>query len=116
MKQYGKLENGILTRAPKIAEWHGHIVNNPSGEKLHELGYLPITYTEPPTWAEDGKHYESDWEQTESEILQTWYLADNPVCPEPEQPMEERLSEMEQRQEVTDTAVQDLILTIMGGA
>ena len=37
-----------------------------------------------PTDAPDGKHYESHWEQTDTEIVQVWTLVDNPAEPEPE--------------------------------
>ena len=36
---YAKLENGYLRSAPKTVQWQGHTVNNPSTDKLAELGY-----------------------------------------------------------------------------
>ena len=48
------------------------------------MGYLPVTHTDMPTDAPDGKHYESHWEQTDTEIVQVWTLVDNPAEPEPE--------------------------------
>lgn len=93
MKQeYGKLINGILRRAPNTVKWEDeegnlHTVNNPDEDKLLELGYYPLTYIDPPTDAPDGKHYESGWEQIETEIIQTWNLVEDPVYPEPEPTM-----------------------------
>ena len=43
-----------------------------------ELGYKPVVYTDMPTDAETGKHYESSWTETEAEIIQTWNLVDDP--------------------------------------
>lgn len=95
--KYAKLVNGSIRYAPKTIEWTDedekiHIVNNPKADKLLELGYLPVTYTDPPDDAPAGQHYESDWEQTETEILQVWHLVDDPVYPEPELSAEEALN------------------------
>lgn len=100
--EYGKLVNGYIRHAPTTVVWNGRTVNNASPDKLQELGYLPITYTEPPDIAPDGQHYESSCEQTETEILQTWHLVEDIPYQEPEPPVEERLAEIEERQEVTD--------------
>ena len=89
---YAKLQNGMLIRAPSTVKWHGCMVNNPSAEKLMELGYKPVVYTDMPTDAETGKHYESTWEETETEIVQTWTLADDPEYPEPELSSDEALN------------------------
>lgn len=94
--KYGRLVNGSIRYAPNTVQWedeHGemHTVNAPKSEKLLQLGYFPVTYTDPPADAPDGQHYESAWEQTETEILQTWHLVDDPVYPEPELTAEEAL-------------------------
>lgn len=73
---YAKLENGYLRSAPKTVQWQGHTVNNPSADKLAELGYKPVVYTDMPTDAPDGKHYESGWEEGDK-IVQTWTLVDD---------------------------------------
>lgn len=78
--------------APKMVQWQGHTVNNPSPDKLLDLGYLPVTYTDMPTDAPEGQRYESAWEQTDTEIVQTWTLTDDPVYPEPELSAEEALN------------------------
>lgn len=89
---YAKLQNGMLRSAPKTVTWNGCTVNNPSAEKLMELGYKPVRYTDMPTEVVEGKHYESGWTETESEIIQTWNLVEDPVYSEPEISSEEVLN------------------------
>ena len=107
---YAKLQNGILRSAPKTVQWNGCTVNNPSADKLMELGYKPVIYTDMPTDAETGKHYESSWTETEAEITQVWNLADDPVYPEPEPTPEERLDKVEQRTYTLETTTDDIVL------
>lgn len=89
---YAKLQNGFLRSAPKTVVWHGCTVNNPSADKLTELGYKPVVYTDMPESAESGKHYESAWTEAEAEIVQVWNLADDPEYPEPELSSDEALN------------------------
>lgn len=89
---YAKLQNGILRSAPRTVTWRNCTVNNPSADKLAELGYKPVRYTDMPADAETGKHYESSWEEVETEITQVWNLADDPVYPEPELSADEALN------------------------
>lgn len=109
---YAKLQNGILRSAPKTVQWRNCTVNNPSDDKLVELGYKPVRYTDMPTDAESGKHYESSWEETETEITQVWNLMDDPVYPEPEPTPEERLDKVEQRTDTLETTTDDIILML----
>ena len=89
---YAKLQNGMLRSAPKTVTWRNCTVNNPSAEKLMELGYKPVVYTDMPTEVVEGKHYESGWTDTESEIIQTWNLVEDPIYPEPELSADEALN------------------------
>ena len=89
---YAKLENGYLRSAPRTVQWNGCTVNNPSADKLAELGYKPVVYTDMPAEAGEGKHYESGWTEEETEIVQTWTLADDPEYPEPELSSDEALN------------------------
>lgn len=89
---YAKLQNGMLRSAPKTVQWRNCTVNNPSADKLVELGYKPVVYTDMPTDAESGKHYESSWEETDTEITQVWNLVEDPIYPEPEISSEEVLN------------------------
>lgn len=117
-KMYAKLENGYLRSAPRTVQWQGHTVNNPSTDKLVELGYKPVVYTDMPTDVETGKHYESSWTETEAEITQMWNLADDPVYPEPEPTAEERISNLEITTDELKSASDDIVLMladIIGG-
>ena len=89
---YAKLENGYLRSAPKTVQWQGHTVNNPSADKLTELGYKPVVYTDMPIEVTEGKHWESSWEEEEKAIRQVWTLVDDPVYPELELSAEEALN------------------------
>lgn len=106
---YAKLENGYLRSAPKTVQWQGHTVNNPSADKLAELGYKPVVYTDMPTDAPSGQHYESGWEEGDK-IVQTWTLTDDPVYPEPEPTPEERISSLETTTDELKSMSDDIIL------
>ena len=107
---YAKLQNGMLRSAPKTVTWHNCTVNNPSADKLVELGYKPVVYTDMPENTTEGKHYESSWTETEAEIIQTWNLVDDPVYPEPEPTSEERLDKVEKRTDTLETTTDDIVL------
>lgn len=109
---YAKLQNGMLRSAPKTVTWRNCTVNNPSAEKLMELGYKPVVYTDMPESTETGKHYESSWEETETEITQVWNLVDDPVYPEPEHTPEERISNLETTTGELKSASDDVILML----
>lgn len=89
---YAKLENGYLRSAPKTVQWQGHMVNNPSADKLAELGYKPVVYVDVPDNTEGGKHWESGWMEEENAIKQVWTMVDDPVYPEPELSADEALN------------------------
>lgn len=74
---YGKIIDGVLRFAPKKVEYNDTIIFNPPDSVYEALGYYPIHYTEMPDDAPDGYHYESAWEQKETEILQTWHLVED---------------------------------------
>lgn len=114
---YAKLENGYLRSAPKTVQWQGHTVNNPSADKLTELGYKPVLYTDMPTDAPSGQHYESGWEEGDV-IRQVWKLVDDPVYPMPEPTPEERISNLETTTDELKSTSDDIILMmadIIGG-
>lgn len=89
---YAKLQNGCIRSAPKTITLDGKTINNPLPEELEQLGYKPVLYTDMPTEVTDGKHWESSWEEEETEIKQVWTLVDNPVYPEPELSAEDALN------------------------
>lgn len=107
---YAKLQNGFLRSAPKTVTWHGCTVNNPSADKLAELGYKLVVYTDMPAEVVEGKHYESSWKESETEITQVWNLVEDPVYPEPVETAEERLDKVEQRTDTLESATDDVIL------
>ena len=79
---YAKLINGTIRSAPKRVLHNDKQIFNPPDTVLQKLGYMPVTYTEMPTDAPDGQHYESGWEQTDTEILQVWKLVDDQAEPD----------------------------------
>lgn len=89
---YAKLQNGCIRSAPKTIVLDGKTINNPLPEELEQIGYKPVVYTDTPTEVTEGKHWESSWEEEETEIKQVWTLVDDPVYPEPELSAEEALN------------------------
>lgn len=89
---YAKLQNGFLRSAPKTIVLDGKTINNPLPEELEQLGYKPVVYTDMPTDAPSGQHYESGWKEGENAIRQVWKLVDDPVYPEPDLSAEEALN------------------------
>ena len=89
---YAKLINGTLRSAPKKVDYNGKTIFNPPEDVLLDMGYLPVTYTDMPTDAQGGQHYEPHWEQTDTEIVQVWTLVDNTVESEPELSADEALN------------------------
>ena len=89
---YAKIINNVLVPSPKIINYDGNTIVNPPEKLLLRIGYLPVTYTDMPTDAPEGQHYESHWEQTDTEIVQVWTLIDNPAEPEPELSADEALN------------------------
>lgn len=89
---YAKLQSGFLRSAPKIITLDGRTINNPYPEELEELGYKPVLYTDMPTEVTEGKHWESEWTEGETEIRQVWKLVNDAVYPEPELSAEEALN------------------------
>lgn len=81
---HAKLQNGRIRSAPKTITLNGKTINNPLPEELEQIGYKPVMYTDMPTEFTEGKHWESEWEEAETEIMQVWKLVDNPADPEPE--------------------------------
>ena len=80
---YAKLKDGALEYAPKGIELEGGAWQiPPSAEWMAENGFKLVTYTEQPE-PEEGYYYESGWEETDTEIVQTWTKKELPE-PEPD--------------------------------
>lgn len=115
---YAKIINNVLVPAPKIINYDGNTIVNPPDKLLLRIGYLPVTYTDMPTDAPEGQHYESHWEQTDTEIVQVWKLVDDPIYPTPEPTPEERISNLETTTDELKSTSDDIILMmadIIGG-
>ena len=91
-KLYAILMSGTLRSAPKKVDNNGKTIFNPPEDVLLDMGYMPVTYTDVPTDVPKGQHYESHWEQTDTEIVQVWTMVDNPAEPEPELSADEALN------------------------
>lgn len=89
---YAKLINNTIRPAPKKLCHNGNTIFNSSPDILAEHGYLPVTYADMPTDASTGQHYESNWEQNDTEIVQVWTLFDNSAETEPELSADEALN------------------------
>ena len=107
---HAKLQNGFLRSAPKTITLDGRTINNPYPEELERLGYKPVVYTDMPTEAPDGKHWESGWTEEENAIKQVWTLVDDPVYPEPEPTPEERISNLETTTDELKSTSDDIVL------
>jgi hypothetical protein len=94
---HAKLQNGFLRSAPKTITLDGKAINNPLPEELEQLGYKPVVYTDMPTEVTEGKHWEAEWTEGETEIKQIWKLVEDPVYPEPEPTPEERITKLEEQ-------------------
>lgn len=89
---YAELQNGFLRSAPKTIVLDGRTINNPYDSELEQLGYKQVVYVDMPTEVTEGKHWESEWEEGQTEIKQAWKLVDDPVYPEPELSAEDALN------------------------
>jgi len=115
---HAKLSNGFLRSAPKTITLDGKTINNPLPEELEQLGYKQAVYTDMPTEVTEGKHWESEWEDGETEIRQVWKLVEDPVYPTPEPTPEERISNLETTSDELKSTSDDIILMmadIIGG-
>lgn len=79
--KYANLIDQTLHYAPHVVQWRGRTVINPSGEKLVELGYKPVRYTEPGE-APEGFTWAPRWEEQPEEIVQVWELEELPQTDE----------------------------------
>lgn len=70
---YAKLIDGMLHFAPRKIKNGDSTTYNPTGEMLEELGYLPVTFTDPPE-TEPGYYAVSEWEEVDGTIVQRWHV------------------------------------------
>lgn len=107
---YAKLQSGFLHSAPKTITLDGKTINNPLPEELEQICYKPVLYTDMPDNTEDGKHWESEWKEGETEIRQVWKLVDDTVYPTPEPTPEERIDKLETTTDELKSTSDDIIL------
>lgn len=82
---YAKLINNTIRPAPNKLAYNGKLYFNPPEKILLDAGYKPVRDTTMPTDAPSGKHYEyGPPTETETEIIRTLVLVDDPVYTEPE--------------------------------
>lgn len=111
---YAKLINGQLRRAPKTVQWSGHMVNNPSADKLIQLGYKEVTYTDAPSDASEGKHYEPSWVEGDT-ITQVWTLVDDPVMePSLEERLQAEITERTERDDMIEGCILEMSEMVYG--
>lgn len=87
--RYAKLIDSRPVYAPYIVHWHDKLVINPVSEKLTELGYKPVTRTNPQGEAPDGYIWTETWTETAETIVQGWEAVELP--PEPDLSPDEAL-------------------------
>lgn len=103
--KYAKLENGVLIYAPITIMWQGHSVNNPSCEKLMQLGYKPVIYSEKPSG-----NYKPVWKENDTKILQIWEQIEASENME-----EEIIPTVEERIEALEMALIELAEVMVNG-
>lgn len=81
--RYAKIHEGELLFAPHKLPSGDTVVYNPPAALLRELGYKPVTYTDPPE-TEEGWIPVQGWTETEEEIVQTWTVAAEGDIPDAE--------------------------------
>lgn len=69
--RYAKLINGSISFAPSRLRLETYTVYNPTPEMLIAEGYKPVRHTEAPE-TQPGYIAVPGWEETASEIVQTW--------------------------------------------
>lgn len=74
---FAKIIDGSLSFAPRTVRVGGNWIGNPPADVLVDLGYKPVVYTDPPQ-TEPGYIAVPGWEETETEIVQTWTIVEEP--------------------------------------
>jgi hypothetical protein len=121
MSSYGKILDGRLTLQYGVVNYEGKNIINPSDEILRKLGWYPVKSDVqlPP---KEGfmiiESYMLVEEQVTDEgtipshiLIKYAYEALPPVEPQPT--LQDQIDELKKRQEVSDNALQDLILNTM---
>lgn len=78
---YAKLINGYPQPAPNPIYIDPWWIGNPKPEMLIAEGYKPVRYSLPPK-TPPGYIAVPEWEETEEEIMQTWFVEFAPITEE----------------------------------
>ena len=70
---YGKINNGVMTKAPSAIRHNGRMVMHPSGAVLEAEGYKRLTFSPCPA-AESGYCYREHWTD---DGVQEWALEED---------------------------------------
>ena len=93
---FGKIIDGKLTYPPHKITLDGMQIFNPTDEQLLLAGYKQISETSMPDDAPAGQHYEPQYTDGETEIIQSWILVDDSPSDAEGKPLKERVSALEQ--------------------
>ena len=77
---YAKLISGYPQYAPNPITVNGVRIGNPPAEVYLAEGYKPVRYTAAPE-TDVGCEAKPGWEETETEIVQTWEIVEADVDP-----------------------------------
>lgn len=121
MSSYGKILDGRLTLQHGVVNYDGKNIINPSDEILRKLGWYPVksdVQLPPKEGFMIVESYMLVEEQVTDEgtipshiLIKYAYEVLPPVEPQPT--LQDQIDELKKRQEVSDNALQDLILNTM---
>ncbi len=75
---FAKIIDDEIVYAKRIEEIDGELVTFPTDEQFRSAGFKPVICTEEPNDPPVGYKYVSGWDETETEIIQTWTLTPLP--------------------------------------
>ena len=106
----GKIIDGKLTYPPHRIVLDGMQIFNPTDDQLIQVGYKPITETPiPEEPAPEGRHYEAQYTDGETQITQSWVLVDDEPVDPSEKTIEERVATLEQEQAQMNTIFEEVV-------
>ena len=100
----GKIIDGVLTYPPHRIVIDGMQIFNPTETQLISDGYKPIIETDMPDDAPEGQHYEAQYTDGETQITQSWVLAEDEPTPAGKS-IEQRVTALEQDVSGISTAI-----------
>ena len=101
----GKIIDGVLTYPPHRIILDGMQIFNPTETQLMQAGYKPITEAPMPDDAPEGQHYEAQYTDGETQITQSWVLAEDEPTPAGKS-IEQRVTALEQDVSGISTAIE----------